>query len=63
LKKKIKVCPVCLSPNIRRSSPFDGWLTPEIYICDNCGYRGPIYAEIEVEINEESDRGSDRGDK
>jgi len=49
---KIKVCPICFSPRIRKSSPFDGWLTPAIYICEDCGYRGPIYAEIEVDEDE-----------
>jgi len=46
---KIRVCPVCLSPRIRRSSSFDGWLIPVTYVCEECGYRGPVYLEIEVD--------------
>jgi len=34
---------------LRRESPFSGWLTPEVFFCPDCGYRGPVYAEIEVE--------------
>lgn len=46
-KRIIKVCPVCHSPKIKLSSIFDGWLTPEVYICMDCGYKGPIVLEIE----------------
>ena len=48
-KIRIKVCPICGSRNIHLSSSFDGWLTPEIYVCENCGYRGPIILEIEID--------------
>ncbi len=54
---RIKVCPICESRNLRLSSTFDGWLLPEQYICGDCGYRGPIYMEIQID---ESD--SDEGD-
>jgi len=47
----IKLCPRCHSKNIRLSSVFDGWLTPEVYVCKDCGYRGPLV--LEVEISEE----------
>jgi len=47
-KRRIKVCPVCHSPEIKLSSAFNGWLTPEIYVCMKCGYRGPIVLELEV---------------
>ncbi len=56
---KITVCPVCGSTNIRKVSPFSGWLLPEEYVCLDCGYRGPIVAEIEVDEDEaKGDRGS-----
>lgn len=45
------MCPVCHSPKIKLSSIFDGWLTPEVYICMDCGYKGPIVLEIEVTKN------------
>jgi C4-type Zn-finger protein len=51
--RRIKVCPICHSPKIKFSSQFDGWLTPEVYICIECGYRGPII--LEVDINEVQD--------
>ncbi len=60
---RITVCPVCGSTNIRKVSPFSGWLLPEEYVCLDCGYRGPIVAEIEVDEDEiEGDRGPDRDD-
>ncbi|MEA2089331.1 MAG: hypothetical protein U9O89_01025 [Thermoproteota archaeon] len=42
-----KFCPRCGSSKIRLSSRFDVWLTPEQYVCENCGYRGPIVMELE----------------
>ncbi|MDH5438487.1 MAG: hypothetical protein OEX76_06260 [Candidatus Bathyarchaeota archaeon] len=43
----LKLCPRCGSPKLRLSSRFDGWLTPEQYICENCGYKGPVVMELE----------------
>jgi predicted RNA-binding Zn-ribbon protein involved in translation (DUF1610 family) len=51
-KVKLIVCPVCGSLNIRKSSPFSGWLLPDEYTCPDCGYRGPIVGEIEVDEDE-----------
>lgn len=60
---KITVCPICGSTNIMKASPFSGWLLPEEYICLNCGYRGPIVAEVEVDEDEtEGLRGSNGED-
>jgi predicted RNA-binding Zn-ribbon protein involved in translation (DUF1610 family) len=42
-------CPRCGSPRIRLSSSLDYWLTPKNYVCENCGYRGPIVMELEKE--------------
>ncbi len=55
-KIRIKVCPVCGSRKIRLSSSLDGWLTPEIYICEECGYRGPIYLELQIEADKNDKR-------
>ena len=44
-----KLCPRCGSSKLRLSSRFDIWLTPEQYICDYCGYKGPIVMEVEAE--------------
>jgi len=48
-KPVLKLCPRCGSPKLRLSSGFDVWLTPEQYICENCGYKGPIVMELEEE--------------
>jgi len=40
-------CPRCSSQKIRLSSKFDIWLTPEQYVCENCGYKGPIVLQLE----------------
>jgi predicted RNA-binding Zn-ribbon protein involved in translation (DUF1610 family) len=42
-------CPRCGSPKIHLSSSLDYWLTPKKYVCENCGYVGPIVMEIEKE--------------
>jgi len=48
-------CPRCASPRIRLFSSLDIWLTPKKYVCDNCGYVGPVVMEIEkIEEKEES---------
>lgn len=31
------------------SSSLDYWLTPKKYVCENCGYVGPIVMELEKE--------------
>ena len=46
--KSIKVCPRCGSPKIRLSSELDFWLTPKRYLCNECGYLGPVVLELEV---------------
>ena len=46
----LTVCPACGSTNIRKVSPFSGWLLPEEFVCDDCGYRGPIVAEVDLEV-------------
>jgi C4-type Zn-finger protein len=49
-----KLCPRCGSPKIRLSSSFDTYprmygITPGRYICEDCGYKGPIAIELEEE--------------
>lgn len=48
VSKTLKLCPVCNSLNIRLATKYSGWLTPETYVCDECGYSGPIYLEIDL---------------
>jgi predicted RNA-binding Zn-ribbon protein involved in translation (DUF1610 family) len=40
-------CPKCCSPDIKKSSSLDSWLIPAKYICEKCGYLGPIIMELE----------------
>jgi len=49
-----KLCPKCGSSKIKLSSSSDTYprmygITPTQYICENCGYRGPIVIELEEE--------------
>jgi len=44
-----KYCPRCGNSKIRLSSSLDYWLTPKKYVCENCGYVGPIVMELEKE--------------
>jgi predicted RNA-binding Zn-ribbon protein involved in translation (DUF1610 family) len=47
-------CPRCGSPKIHLSSSLDYWLTPKKYLCEKCGYVGPIVMELEKEENSQS---------
>jgi predicted RNA-binding Zn-ribbon protein involved in translation (DUF1610 family) len=52
-----KLCPRCGSPKISISSGFDTYprlygITPELYVCAECGYSGPIVLE---QTKEETD--------
>jgi predicted RNA-binding Zn-ribbon protein involved in translation (DUF1610 family) len=49
-----KFCPKCGSPNIRLSSKFDLWLLPELYVCEQCGYRGALVLELEEKDESET---------
>ena len=42
-------CPRCCSSKIGLHSSFDIWLTPQKYLCQDCGYVGPIILELEKE--------------
>jgi len=53
-KSALKLCPRCGSSKLRLSSSFDTYprmygLTPGQYVCESCGYKGPIVMEIEEE--------------
>jgi rubredoxin len=45
-------CPRCCSPKLSLYSGLDLWLTPRKYVCNNCGYVGPIVMELEPEKEE-----------
>lgn len=49
-----RLCPRCESSKLRFSSSFDAYprmygLTPGQYVCEDCGYKGPIALELEEE--------------
>jgi len=49
-----KYCPKCGASALHLSSSFDYWLTPRKYVCDACGYIGPVFMELEPEKEKES---------
>jgi len=50
-----KYCPRCASPKLALSSSLDYWLLPQQYHCEECGYTGTVFMEIEkTEENEET---------
>ncbi|MHA1730354.1 MAG: hypothetical protein ACTSU5_00335 [Promethearchaeota archaeon] len=49
-KKKytgVKICPRCMSPDLRQTFNVSGWATSEMYTCKNCGYTGAFYIEVD----------------
>jgi hypothetical protein len=47
-------CPRCACADLKPTVGFAGmdmWLTPKKYICEKCGYSGPIFMELEKEEN------------
>ena len=40
-------CPKCGNPEIRLTNSLDGWLTPEKYLCEKCGYYGSLIMVLE----------------
>lgn len=51
-------CPSCGNPELRLSSSLDSWLTPKKYVCEKCGYVGPIVMELEEAGEEQEDKGT-----
>ena len=51
-------CPRCASPRIGLSSSFDMWLTPQKFVCQSCGYLGPIVMELE-KVDEKEGNGNE----
>jgi C4-type Zn-finger protein len=53
-KRTPKFCPICGSPRIGLSSSFNVYprmfgLMPRKYVCETCGYTGPVAMELEEE--------------
>jgi predicted RNA-binding Zn-ribbon protein involved in translation (DUF1610 family) len=45
----IQVCPVCFIDSLSRQTSFLTFIVPTTYLCHNCGYTGPIFAEVDFE--------------
>jgi hypothetical protein len=57
-KPKAIFCPKCCSSGLKSDNGFAGidiWLTPRKYVCEECGYVGPLYMELEKEIGEKKE--------
>ncbi|MHA2224997.1 MAG: hypothetical protein ACXAC8_07320 [Candidatus Hodarchaeales archaeon] len=45
----VKVCPICLGNSLElQLNGFLSFIIPSSYLCRQCNYHGPIYAEIEL---------------
>ena len=44
-----KFCPVCGSPRLKLADGADFWLNPGKFVCQDCGYRGFIVMEKDVD--------------
>jgi len=53
--KWIRVCPRCLSPNLRPLTSISGFLVQDQWLCEDCGYAG-IAIEADIEDLEELNR-------
>ncbi len=42
-------CPRCASPKLHLHSGLDLWLTPQAYVCEDCGYTGILVMELDKE--------------
>ena len=49
---KPKVCPKCGSTDVGFSSKYEPWLLPEQYVCKSCGFKGPLFVEVEEAAKE-----------
>jgi len=47
-----KLCPRCLSP-LSEEGKLGGWLIPQSYFCEKCGYTGTVYLEKDHSPQEE----------
>jgi predicted RNA-binding Zn-ribbon protein involved in translation (DUF1610 family) len=48
--RKIRVCPKCGSSKIKDAkTSVSGWLVPTTYYCEDCGYSGTLYVEVDID--------------
>ncbi|MEK6843793.1 MAG: hypothetical protein AABX83_00015 [Nanoarchaeota archaeon] len=47
---KITICPKCKSTNVRKEITIISVIgVPEQWTCNNCGFRGHIFPEVEID--------------
>ncbi|MDG7001208.1 MAG: hypothetical protein JRN15_19095 [Nitrososphaerota archaeon] len=46
-----KYCPQCFS-ELNRGSELSGWLVPDYYVCEKCGYSGHVALERSSETTD-----------
>jgi predicted amidophosphoribosyltransferase len=44
VKGRVKLCPRCLS-KLEKIGELSGWLVPDDYLCEKCGYHGHVALE------------------
>jgi predicted RNA-binding Zn-ribbon protein involved in translation (DUF1610 family) len=42
-----KFCPRCRSPRLMLRTALASGISPILYVCEDCGYRGPIFLEAD----------------
>lgn len=48
-KAKVALCPACERSLVYKvPSSISGWLVPDQYYCEKCGYIGYIYLEVDA---------------
>jgi predicted RNA-binding Zn-ribbon protein involved in translation (DUF1610 family) len=52
LAPRSKLCPQCLS-ELKVATSVSGWLVPNFYVCEKCGYSGYVALEKKTEEVEE----------
>ncbi|HUI86123.1 MAG TPA: hypothetical protein VLY21_03080 [Nitrososphaerales archaeon] len=43
-----KLCPRCLKP-LKKGSQLGGWLVPQDFYCESCGYKGTVFLEQDAQ--------------
>ncbi|MEM2109956.1 MAG: hypothetical protein QW327_05675 [Candidatus Odinarchaeota archaeon] len=55
-----RLCPVCGSDKLREFNALSGWYTQLQYICEECGYSGTLYLEVEVKKSDLNSSGNSK---
>jgi len=47
--KLLRICPKCKKATLKPAYNVSGWLAPDMFRCQNCGYIGNFYLEVDPE--------------